>query len=53
MSVMRRLKRNVAKCMMNKEGILNKHKDFGSGSYFANNWRDYVAQASKKTKYVK
>lgn len=38
----RKLDRMVARRNMQKNGISHINKDNGTGSFFANNWKDYV-----------
>lgn len=39
----RKLDRMVARRNMKKRGIVHINKDGVNGSFFANNWREYVA----------
>ncbi|MBC5745553.1 hypothetical protein FMM74_018785 [Lachnospiraceae bacterium MD308] len=38
----RKLDRMVAKNNMKKRGIVHINKDGADGSFFANNWREYI-----------
>ncbi len=42
LKVDRKLARNVARWRMRQKGFKQINKDKGSGSFFANNWRNYI-----------